>query len=344
MLKNSCDIFLQSLPKAELHVHIEGTLEPQQLLYIAQRNNVPLPIKDVLSADHTSYRFADFHSFIQTYATITQALCKEIDFYEITLAYLEKVHQQGVVHTEIYFDLQTYVQRNVNPDIVVYGIHKGLQEGYKKFGISASMILSLLCNETEQEALENFRLIHEKYKHIINALGIASEGNDNPFIKFKSIFEFAHKNGYHCVAHVGEFDHIELMWSALKNIPIERIDHGIACATDPQLMRELANKKIPLTICPISNVMLGACKNVQEHPIKKIYDAGIIVTINSDDPAFFKSYIADNYVALLHAQVLSCPELVQCARNSINASFITPKRKEMLLSLIDQHVRTHSCT
>lgn len=340
----NCANFLKALPKAELHVHIEGTLEPEQLLAIAQRNNITLPLKDILSEDRTSYRFTDFQSFFATYLAITQALCTEIDFYEMTMAYLEKIHQQGVVHTEIYFDIQTYEPRNISPDIVVYGIHSALQEGYKKFGISGSMILSLLCYETESQALEHFHIIHKRYKDIVHAIGLAAPGDGNPITKFKSIFETAHKLGYHCVAHLGEFGHPELMWQAFQEIPLERIDHGVACANDPQLMQKLASKKIPLTICPISNVMLGVCKNLQEHPIKKMYDAGIVVTINSDDPAFFKKYVGDNYVALLHAGILTCPELVQCARNSINASFIQKERKDMLLSLIDQHLQTHTCT
>lgn len=343
MQEHKCSEFLQKLPKAELHVHIEGTLEPEHLLRIAHKNNVTLPIQKILSDDKTSYRFSDFTSFIATYRAATQALCTEADFYEITFAYLAHVHQQGVVHTEIYFDIQTYLPRNIDPGVVIYGIHKGLLEGFKRFGISGSMILSLLCNETEQQALNTINLAYNKYKNIIQTIGLAAHGAGNPITKFKSIFEYAHEKSFHCVAHVGEFGHPALIWQALRDLPIERIDHGIACASDPELMRELACKKIPLTICPISNVMLGVYKNLQEHPIRKIYDAGVMVTINSDDPAFFKSYVGDNYVALLDTKILTCNELVQCARNSINASFIDQQRKDIVLAKTDEHVMNHIC-
>lgn len=341
--KNSCAEFLQNLPKAELHVHIEGTLEPEQLLLFAKRNNVTLPIQTILTDDKKAYRFSDFHSFLEAYVAATQALCTQQDFYEMTLAYLEKAHQQGVVHAEIYFDIQTYAPRNINPDVVVYGIHKGIQEGFKRFGISASMIFSLLCYEEAQGAFVNFEIIRKRYKNIINTIGLAAGEYGDPITKFKPVFVAAHNEGYRCVTHAGEF-HPELIWQALQNIPIERIDHGIACVSDQKLMQELARRKIPLTICPISNAMLNLCKSIQDHPIKKIYDADIMVTINSDDPAFFRSYVGDNYQTLLQEHILSCNQLVQCARNSINASFIDKERKQTLLALIDLQAANHTCT
>jgi len=341
--KNICHTFLQKLPKAELHVHIEGTLEPQQLLLFAERNNITLPIKSILTDDKESYRYSDFASFIETYRASTQALCTQQDFYEMTMAYLEKVHQQGVVHTEIYFDLQTYAARAIHPDVIVYGIHKGLLEGYKRFNISGLMIFSLLCDQTEQQAQDSFNLIQKHYKDVISIIGLAAQEAYNAVMKFKDIFDLAHNEGYHCVAHAGEFGGPELIWQMLQTIPVERIDHGIGCVSDPALMNKLAERKIPLTICPVSNVMLHRCKNLQEHPIKKIYDAGVIVTINSDDPSYFKSYIGDNYRELLDADILSCKELVQCARNSINVSFMKEARKAMLLSMIDEDVMNHTC-
>ncbi len=339
----NCSQFLRRLPKAELHVHIEGTLEPEQLLLFAKRNNVSLPTETILSKDKKSYRYSNFDSFITTYITSTQALCNKQDFYEMTLAYLEKVSQQGVVHTEIYFDIQTYLPRNIDPDDVVYGIHQALEEGQKILGISSSMIFSLLRHETQKEALENFNLIKKRYQKIVSTIGLASNSTDNPITKFKSIFHQAHNAGYHCVAHLGEFDSPELIWQALREIPIERIDHGVECIRDQKLMAELAQRKIPLTICPLSNVALGKYKNLQQHPIRKIYDAGITVTINSDDPSFFNGYIGDNYQALLNNNILSCKELVECARNSINASFMEHTRKKMLLSRLNKFALQHIC-
>ncbi|MDR3551418.1 MAG: adenosine deaminase [Candidatus Babeliales bacterium] len=344
MKNGTCDLFLEKLPKAELHIHIEGALEPEQFLLFAHRNHKQLPLFELLTDDKSAYRFSDFDSFIKTYLQITQALCTQQDFYELTLAYLYKANQQGVRHAEIFFDLQSYIMRNINPDVVVYGIHKGLLEGFRLYGITGSIILCFLRHLSEDEAFKTFSMIEKNYKKLILIIGLAALEKDNPVVKFARVFQKAKKDGYHCVAHIAELGGPELIWQALDNVPIDRIDHGIGAAEDVRLMQELVKRKIPLTICPLSNVMLKACKNLREHPIKIMYEAGILVTINSDDPAFFKSYIADNYRALRNNNVLSCPQLIQCARNSIYASFAQEHRKQEIIAELEVYIKDHSCT
>lgn len=344
MKNNNCNLFLEKLPKVELHIHIEGALEPEQFLFFARRNRIQLPFAELLTDEELSYRFSDFNSFINTYLQITKVLCMEQDFYELTLAYLYKANQQGVKHAEIFFDLQSYLARNINPDVVVYGIHKGLQEGYRLYGITGSMILCFLRHLSEDEAFKTFSMIEKNYKELILTIGLAALEKGNPVVKFARVFQQAKKNGFHCVTHIAELGGPELIWQVLDNVPIERIDHGIGAAQDVKLMQELAKRKMPLTVCPLSNVMLKACKNIHEHPIRKMYDAGIMVTVNSDDPAFFKGYIADNYRALRNNNVLSCHELIQCARNSIYASFAQEHRKQEIIAGLELYIKDHSCT
>lgn len=343
MKQNNCSKFLEKLPKTELHMHIEGALEPKQFLFFAKRNNLNLPISDILTKKLDSYRFSDFNSFINTYAQVTKSLCTELDFYELTVAYLAKVNQQGVKHVEIFFELQTYILRQMDPDIVVYGIYKGLQEGERLYGITSVMILCLMRDFTAKNALEIFDLAQERYQKIVLGVGLASTEKDNPVVKFVDVYKKAKNAGLFCVAHISEQEGPEMIWQALQGIALDRIDHGIGAAQDSHLMNELARRRIPLTICPISNVTLKASRSLVKHPIRRMFDHGVIVTINSDDPAFFKSYVGDNYRALRDNNVFSCAQLIKCARNSIEASFASHARKIEINELLNDYIKNHSC-
>ncbi len=327
--------FIKNLPKAELHLHIEGTMEPEEFLLFAQRNNINIPYKTVEQAKQ-AYKFSDFKTFIDAYTLVSQVLKTEQDFYDLTLAYLKKISQQGVLHTEIFFDLQTYMQRNMASEIVINGIHNALVDGYKLFNISSGMIMCFMRNFSQESAFEALEqaIIH---KDKIIGVGLAALEIGNPATPFEPVFAKAHSLGFHTVAHAGESDLINIR-HAVQFLGVERIDHGIQCMHDPELVKELASKKIPLTVCPLSNVALNLIKNIKEHPLKKMFDAGLMVTINSDDPAFFDGYIAENYYAAFEQIGLSYDDLITCARNSFIASFASKERKKECLKILQDYI------
>ncbi len=328
--------FIYNLPKAELHVHIEGTMEPEQFLYFARRNNIDIPYKTV-QEPQLAYRFSDFDSFINAYVHISTVLCTQEDFYELTLAYLKKVADQGVLHTEIFFDIQTYLLRDIKPAVVINGIHDALVDGGKKWGISGALILCIrrdLSQESAFEALEQSLPFKDK----IVSVGLASIEKGNPLSKFDAVFAQARSYGYHCVAHAGEEGPPSYIKEAIELLKVERIDHGIRAIEDPALMKELVQRKIPLTVCPLSNYALGIVKNLKYHPLKKMIDAGVITTINSDDPAFFGGYIAENYYAAITQMGLSIDNDIECAKNSFVFSFASDDRKKECLTIVQEYV------
>lgn len=343
MKSTSCREFIKNLPKAELHVHIEGTMEPQQLLLFAQRNKVTL-LANTLTPDGKKYTFCDLPTFVDTYLQAAIALQTKQDFYDLTWAYLEKIAQQGVLHTEIFFDLQTYMYRSIGPEIIVDGIHEALIDGQKKFGISGKLIMCIIRHLNEESGFRALELARP-YKDKIAAIGLASIEEGNPPSKYKRIFDQARKEGYHLTAHIAETSGGSgtFIREALETLGVERIDHGVGGHNDPALLQELAQKKIPLTLCPLSNIVLGYFKKIEDHPLKKMFDAGVITTINSDDPAFFEGYIADNYQAAADTLNFSCAELVTIARHSFEASFLSQKEKEGCLMRLEEYTAGHVC-
>lgn len=323
-----------SLPKAELHVHLEGTMEPEQFMLFAERNKISVPYTTLEEAQQ-AYAFSDFQSFIDAYEQIANVLCTQEDFYDLTLAYLKKVSGQGVLHTEISFDLQTYMPRNIATETIIMGIHHALCDGKKLFGISGEMILCFIRNLSEENALQALEL-SLPFKDKIIGVGLASTEKGNPPSKFEKVFARARSFGYHCVAHAGECGTPEMIREAIQLLHVERIDHGIQVLDDPSLITELIQKNISVTVCPLSNVALGLVKNLQQHPLKKMLDAELTVSINSDDPAFFHGYIAENYYAAVTQMGLSFEDVVQCARNSFQASFASESRKNECLDLLAQ--------
>lgn len=319
-------------PKAELHVHIEGTMEPEQLMLFAQRNKIVIPYKTIEEA-REAYNFSDYQSFIDAYINITQVLCTQEDFYDLTLSYLKKAVSQGVLHAEIFFDLQTYMPRGIKAGTIITGIHQAFCEGKKLWGISAEMIMCFIRHFSQKNAFEALKL-SLPFKDYIIGVGLASTEDGNPPAKFQEVFTQAHSYGYHRVAHAGECN-AAMIRETIQLLNVERIDHGIHAIDDNSLVKELIEKKIALTVCPLSNLSLGIVKNLQQHPLKQLLDLGVMITINSDDPAFFNGYIAENYYDAVIQMGLSREDIIQCARNSFQASFASETRKNECLEQLN---------
>jgi adenosine deaminase len=328
------DIIMQ-LPKAELHVHIEGTMEPEQYLTFAERNKVKIPY-NTLEQARQAYEFTDYHSFITAYLAATQVLCTEQDFYDLTIAYLQKMRQQGVLHVEVFFELQSYIVRNIAPAVIINGIYEALQYGAITLGISGLMIMSFLRHLSEQEAFNALKL-SLPYKDKIVGVGLAAYEQGNPPSKFQHVFKQAHDYGYHIVVHA-EIGNGDYLHQAIDLLHAERIDHGIPCLQNPELVNEIKRRNIALTVCPISNVMLGLYPSLLQHPIKKMIEWGLPVTINSDDPSFFKHYIADNYYAVHETLGVTFAELVFCAHNSFLYSFANDARKKECIAILNAYL------
>jgi len=337
---NICKQFITNLPKAELHVHSEGTMEPAQLLLFAERNNISIP-DGLLDPSKTKYIFSNYQGFLDAYIQATNVLQKEQDFYELTLAYLKKASEQGVLHTEIFFDIQTYFPRNIDPKIIIYGMDRAFIQAKKLYGIDGAMIMCFLRHLSEEDAFKALEIAYE-HKDKIVGIGLASLEQGNPPSKFERAFARAREYGFHIVAHAGECLP-KIIHDTVTLLKVERIDHGVLCMQDAQLVQELVQKQIPITVCPLSNIVLGIFKTLHDHPLKKMLDTGLMVTINSDDPAFFGGYIADNYLAVGQALGLTCHDLILCARNSFIASFVADDVKRRYLETLDEYVAEHSC-
>ncbi len=322
--------FIDSLVKTELHVHIEGTLEPELLFALAKRNNITIPYKAVEELK-ALYQFKNLQSFLNLYYQGMAVLKTEQDFYDLTYAYLEKAISQGVQHAEIFFDPQAHLNRGIAFDAVINGIDAALKEGEKTLKISSGLILCFLRDLPEEDAFKTFELALPHLDKLI-AVGLDSAEIGHPPEKFKRVFAKARAEGLLTVAHAGEEGPAEYIWSALLNCHVSRIDHGVKAITDPDLIDYLVEKQIPLTICPFSNIQLRVYDNMKQHPIKALLDRGVCVTINSDDPAYFKGYISENYQAVASAFDLTKAELTQIAKNSIVGSFASKERKRELLT------------
>ncbi|MGH9078736.1 MAG: adenosine deaminase [Acidimicrobiales bacterium] len=316
---------IRRLPKAELHLHIEGTLEPELLFTLATRNGVALPYSDVAAA-RRAYAFDDLQSFLDIYYAGCAVLVAERDFYALTSAYLERAHAQGVVHAEIFFDPQTHTGRGVALHTVVNGITRALADGRARLGITARLILCFLRHlggDAAMAALEQAL----PYRNHLAAVGLDSSERGYPPSGFKAVFERAAAAGLGAVAHAGEEGPAEYIWEALDVLGVARIDHGVRCEDDPRLVERLVSEQIPLTVCPLSNVRLGVFPSLEHHNLARLLRRGVRVTVNSDDPAYFGGYAADNLDAVVGPLALERDEIVQLARNSILASFLDDAEK-----------------
>lgn len=327
--------FIQGLPKAELHLHIEGTLEPEMMFALAQRNGIDLPYKSV-SEIRKAYNFDDLKSFLDIYYQGSEVLQHEQDFYDLTWAYLQKAASQNVRHTEIFFDPQTHTQRGVAFETAWRGINQALQDGKTKLNISSQLILSFLRDLSAEQALATLEQALP-YKNTMIAVGLDSAEQGNPPAKFKAVFDRAQAEGFLTVAHAGEEGPPEYIWEAINLLNVSRIDHGVRSMEDPDLLHYLAEQQLPLTVCPLSNVELKVFDSMKKHNLKQLLAMGICATVNSDDPSYFGGYIAENYQAAQAALGLTQQDMYQLAKNSFQAAFLPTEFKRQLIAELDDY-------
>ncbi len=325
--------FVRHLPKAELHLHIEGSLEPEMVFAKAAKHGIRLPYASV-AALRAAYNFHNLQSFLDIYYAGVDVLCDEDDFRDLTLAYLERAHANGVVHTELFFDPQSHTARGISFDTVMKGLLAGLREGEQKFGITSQLILCFLRHLDAADAMHTLQAALPWKQHII-AVGLDSSEAGHPPSKFAEVFAAARGEGFLTVAHAGEEGPPAYIVEALDLLKVVRIDHGVRAEEDPALCARLARERIPLTVCPLSNVKLAVFKQLADHNLGRLMHAGLCITLNSDDPAYFGGYIGDNYVATARALNLSRTDLIQLARNSIDASFMAENAKAKWLQQLD---------
>lgn len=325
--------FIAKLPKAELHLHIEGTLEPELLFALAQKNNVLIPYPSV-EAVKKAYRFTSLQSFLDIYYAGAAVLVDESDFFELTWAYLLKCQAQNVLHVEIFFDPQTHTARGIAFETVIRGITRALERGKEELGISSYLIMCFLRHLSEEAAFETLQA-SLPFKEKIIGVGLDSSEVGHPPSKFERVFEACAKEGYAIVAHAGEEGDSGYIWEAIRLLHVSRIDHGIRCDEDDSLVAYLKAHRIPLTVCPLSNVKLRAVDDMKHHNILKLLREGLLVTVNSDDPAYFGGYVNENYEALVQSLHVSPEELKTLAKNSFEASFLPQERKEHFYRYID---------
>ena len=317
--------FIKKAPKAELHLHIEGTLEPSLLLELAKRNDIQIPFTDIEEVK-SAYNFSDLESFLNIFYQGSRVLIKEQDFYDLTWAYALKCKEDNVVHAEIFFDPQTHVNRGVNFDLVINGIHRALQKANKEFGLTHKIIMCFLRHLDEVSAFEilDQALVH---KDKIIGVGLDSSEIGHPPRKFEKVFKKAIQNGFLTVAHAGEEGPPEYIWEALKLLNVKRIDHGVQCLHDEKLVKKLRENQIPLTVCPLSNIKLRVFDKMKNHNLKKMLNKGLLVMVNSDDPAYFGGYINDNLIECQTELNFSMKEIKTLMINSFKSSFLKEEKK-----------------
>ena len=311
---------LRLMPKAELHMHIEGSLEPEQMFAFALRNNVPLAYSSA-EAVRAAYVFDSLQSFLDIYHAGTLVLKTEADFYDMACAYLQRAQADNVTHTELFFDTQTHTGHGLSAETVVNGLHRACMDAPAKFGMTASLILCFLRHLSEEEAFECLEQVMPLRDKIVG-IGLASSEMGHPPEKFAKVFARAKQLGFRLVAHAGEEGPPAYIWSALDVLKVERIDHGVQAMKDALLMQRLATDRIPLTVCPLSNLKLCVYPSLTQHALGRMLDAGIVATVNSDDPAYFGDYVNENYTQTFAALGLGSQQAYQLALNSFNASFI----------------------
>jgi adenine deaminase len=327
--QNALMSLIARLPKVELHMHIEGSLEPELMFTLAARNAVPLKYKSA-DAVREAYHFGSLQSFLDIYYEACSVLLHEQDFYELTMAYLQRAHAQQVLHTEIFFDPQTHTQRGVSLATVISGIRRALADGERAYGITSRLIMCFLRHLNAEAAFDILEQALPYREHIV-AVGLDSYEVGHPPSQFVNVFERARQHGFLTVAHAGEEGPAEYIWQALDLLQVSRIDHGVRCMDDAALVRELVRRQVPLTVCPLSNVKLGVFARLEEHNLRQMLHRGLCVTVNSDDPAYFGGYIAENFAAAQQALHLTASEIYQVVRNAMQAAFLPDAEKQALL-------------
>jgi adenosine deaminase len=329
--------FIAAMPKTELHLHIEGTLEPELLFALAQRNRIALPYASV-EALRAAYDFSDLQSFLDLYYAGAAVLQTERDFYEMTAAYIARARADRVLHAEIFFDPQTHTERGIAIEVVFAGIARALREAKARDGFSSAMILSFLRHLPEADAfatLDAALPLRSQYDDLWLGIGLDSAERGNPPEKFARVFARCRELGFRLVAHAGEEGPASYVSDALDLLHVERIDHGVRSEEDPALMLRLARQRTPLTVCPLSNLKLRVVDDMRQHNLARLLQAGLAVTVNSDDPAYFGGYMNANFIAVAEALALDRQQLVQLSRNGFNASFLPAAARQALLQQLD---------
>ncbi|MHB8476877.1 MAG: adenosine deaminase [Steroidobacteraceae bacterium] len=332
--------YIRGLPKAELHVHIEGTLEPELKFQLAKKHGIVLQHASVEDL-RRAYQFANLQSFLDIYYDGAAVLRDADDFNDLARAYLHKAHAQGVVHAEIFFDPQTHTARGIALATVLDGLRRACAEAERELGISSRLILCFLRHLSADAAM---RTLEEALPHrdAIAAVGLDSSELGHPPAKFSAVFARARREGFLAVAHAGEEGPPSYIDEALDVLKVRRIDHGVHCEEDPALLERLARERVPLTVCPLSNVKLKVYDRIENHSLKRLLERGLCVTVNSDDPAYFGGYVLENYLAVERGLGLSRDDLTLLARNSIEASFLTDSAKQRWFAAIDDYARMES--
>lgn len=329
------ETFIRNMPKAELHIHIEGSLEPEMMFAIADRNGVQLPFASVDEV-RAAYQFTDLQSFLDIYYAGAEVLRLEQDFYDLTWAYLKRARGDNVRHTEIFFDPQTHTSRGIPFETIITGIHGALQEAEQTLGMTSRIILCFLRHLSAEAAMTTLEQALP-FRDWIVGVGLDSSELGNPPQKFTQVFDRARAEGFAIVAHAGEEGPPEYIWQALDLLNVSRIDHGVRCQEDARLVQRLVRQQIPLTVCPLSNVKLRVFEDIAAHNLKTLLDRGLCVTVNSDDPAYFGGYINDNFVAVYRALGLDRDDLIQLSRNGFQAAFLDVNAKQQLLADLERY-------
>ena len=328
--------WLNSLPKVELHLHLEGSLQPDLMFKLAKRNQIAIPYSSIEEVQ-AAYQFNNLQDFLDIYYQGANVLLVEQDFYDLTWAYLLKCQEQNVVHVEPFFDPQTHTARGIEFATVIQGIERALIDGEKKLGITSELIMSFLRHLSEEDAFATLEQA-TPYLDKIKAVGLDSSELGNPPEKFSRVFAKARELGLLTVAHAGEEGPADYIWTAINDLKVSRIDHGVNAIFDETLMAELIRSKMALTVCPLSNTKLKVFADMSEHNILQMLERGVCVTVNSDDPAYFGGYMTENFMALAESLALTKKQAKQLVENSINSSFISPERKNTLNKLLSAYI------
>jgi len=327
--------FIQGFPKVELHLHIEGTLEPELMFKLAERNDIRLPFNSVDEVKQ-AYQFEDLQSFLDLYYQGASVLQNQQDFHELAWEYFLKVSKQNVRHAEIFFDPQTHTDRGISFKTVISGLHQAQEDAQKELGLSSQLIMCFLRHLSPESAMKTL-VEAEPYKDWITGVGLDSSEVGRPPSLFTKVFEKARESGYRVVAHAGEEGPAEYVWEALHFLKSERIDHGVRSTDDPELVQYLIEHRIPLTVCPLSNIKLKVFPSLKDHNLKQMLDMGLHVTVNSDDPAYFGGYITENFLSVQKELNLSKDDLMKLSLNAIEASFLDIKDKEKIIKEFNEY-------
>jgi adenosine deaminase len=328
--------FISNLPKAELHLHIEGTFEPELMFELAERNGIELPYESV-EALHKAYDFSQLQDFLDIYYQGMNVLRTEQDFLDLTWAYINKISKQSVRHVEIFFDPQGHVDRGIPFETALNGIHSALVRGKKEYDISFAIIMCFLRHLDEDDA---FKTLETSLAHKDKIIGVGLDSSEmgHPPAKFERVFAKAREEGFHIVAHAGEEGPPEYIYEALDLLKVERIDHGNTCLKDPELVKRLVSEQIPLTVCPLSNTKLCVVDDMKNHPLPEMLKLGLKAMINSDDPAYFGGYLNENYEAVSELLGNNKETLALLARNSFSSAFLSKEQQQSLIDEVDAYM------